>query len=82
MGHKFALNDIHKGDKIIKYGTTFEIFQVKVGGWAFFRDIELKDRRFYLVIYNKRGDSIKIIDENLPQFTSQISNILESFFII
>ncbi len=68
-------------DKIIKYGTTFEIFQVKIGGWAFFRDIEIKNRRFYLVIYNNREDSIKIIDENLPQFSSQISNILETFFI-
>jgi hypothetical protein len=68
-------------DQIIKYGKIFEIFQIKVGGWAFFRDLNIEDKRFYIVIYNNHADSIKTIDKNLPQFTERISNIIQSFFM-
>ena len=68
-------------DKIIKYGTSFDIFQIKVGGWVFFRDLEIKNKRFYLTVYNEQSDSVKIIDKHLPQFIDQVSNILETFFI-
>ncbi|MFX1478303.1 MAG: UxaA family hydrolase [Promethearchaeota archaeon] len=36
MGHKFALNDINKGDKIIKYGEIIGIAttDIKKGEWV------------------------------------------------
>lgn len=70
-------------DKIIKYGTNFEIFQVKLtgGGRIFFRDLQIRDKRFYLVIYNKQAESFHQIDANLPAFIENITNLIESFFI-
>ncbi|MHA1132032.1 MAG: ADP-ribosylation factor-like protein [Candidatus Helarchaeota archaeon] len=68
-------------DKIIKYGTTFEIFQVKVGGWVFFRDVQIEQKRFYLVIYNDQAESIQEIDNYLPQLAKQITNLIQSFFL-
>ena len=69
-------------DKIIKYGTSFEIFRVKVeGSWVFFRDLEIDNNRFYLTIHNNREDSVKIIDEKLSQFIERVSNTIQSFFI-
>lgn len=69
-------------DKIIKYGTSFDIFRVKVeGSWVFFRDLQIKDTRFYLSIFNNQADSVKIIDQNLTQFIQQVTNTIQSFFI-
>ncbi|MHA1263904.1 MAG: ADP-ribosylation factor-like protein [Candidatus Helarchaeota archaeon] len=70
-------------DKIIKYGTTFEIFQVKIGngGWVFFRDLEIEKKRFYLILYNEKAESLQLIDQLLPSFVDNISVIIESFFI-
>ncbi|MFX1295022.1 MAG: ADP-ribosylation factor-like protein [Promethearchaeota archaeon] len=69
-------------DKIIKYGTTFEIFQAKIkNGWIFFRDLQIENKRFYIIIYNTNVASIEEIDSKLPQFIQQISNTIKSFFI-
>jgi hypothetical protein len=70
-------------DKIIKYGTNFEVFQLKIGngGWVFFRDLEIQKKRFYLILYNKKIESFEQIDQALPQFAKSIANIIESFFI-
>ncbi len=68
-------------DKITKHGQSFEIFQVKVGGWVLFRDMEIEKRRFYLIIYNEQADSVKQIDANLPNFTNQVTNIIKTFFM-
>ncbi|HUY00482.1 MAG TPA: ADP-ribosylation factor-like protein [Candidatus Deferrimicrobium sp.] len=69
-------------DKIIKYGTNFEIFQVKVKerGWVFFRDLQIANKQYYLIIHNNQVSSIKLIDENIPQFIAKISNVIQSFF--
>jgi GTPase SAR1 family protein len=69
-------------DKIIKYGTTFEIFQVKIKekGWVFFRDLQIANKRYYLIIHNNQASSNKLINENIPQFIEKISNIIQSFF--
>lgn len=42
MGHKFALNDISKGDKIIKYGEIIGIttVDVKKGEWIHTHNIK------------------------------------------
>ncbi len=69
-------------DKIIKYGTSFEIFRVKVeGSWVFFRDLKIENNRFYLTIHNNQEDSVKMINENLSQFIEQVTNTIQSFFI-
>ncbi|MHA1649322.1 MAG: ADP-ribosylation factor-like protein [Candidatus Helarchaeota archaeon] len=68
-------------DRIIKYGTTFEVFQVKVGGWVVFRDLQIENRRFYLIIYNNQADILNLVDKDLPQFAQQVSNIIQSFFL-
>jgi GTPase SAR1 family protein len=70
-------------DRINKYGTNFELFQLKLsgGGWIFFRDISLGKKRFYLVLYNNQPESIKTMEKNLPPFIQQVSNIIQTFFI-
>jgi hypothetical protein len=42
MGHKFALNDINKGDKIIKYGEIIGIatIDIKKGEWIHTHNIK------------------------------------------
>ena len=70
-------------DRINKYGMNFEVFQMKLreGGWVFFRDISIENKRFYLVLYNDQSESIKTMEKDLPPFIQQVSNTLQTFFI-
>jgi len=70
-------------DRVNKYGTNFEVFQLKLreGGWVFFRDISIENKRFYLVLYNEQPDSIRTIEKDLPSFIQQVSNTIQTFFV-
>ncbi len=70
-------------DRINKYGTNFEVFQLKLsdGGWIFFRDISIENKRFYLILYNDQPESAITIEKTLPAFVQQVSNIIQTFFM-
>jgi len=70
-------------DRINKYGTNFEVFQLKLsdGGWIFFRDFSIENKRFYLILYNDQPESARTMDKTLPAFVQQVSNIIQTFFM-
>jgi GTPase SAR1 family protein len=70
-------------DRINKYGANFEVFQLKLsdGGWIFFRDISIENKRFYLILFNNQPDSARNMDKTLSAFIQQVSNIIQTFFL-
>jgi hypothetical protein len=77
-------------DKLMKYGSEIEVFEGKIGeidkigGWIFFKPLLFEgsdEKRYYIVIFNKRIDRIEEINFALPDLTQKIKNVLETFFI-
>ena len=70
-------------DRIDKHGANFEVFQLKLsdGGWIFFRDLSIGNKRFYLILYNNQPASATTMDKTLSAFVPQVSNIIQTFFM-
>ncbi|MDD1777098.1 MAG: ADP-ribosylation factor-like protein [Candidatus Helarchaeota archaeon] len=70
-------------DRINKHGANFEVFQLKLsdGGWVFFRDISIENKRFYLILYNNQPESATTMDKTLSTFVQQVTNIIQTFFM-
>jgi hypothetical protein len=68
-------------DRLLKYGKEIEVFEGKIGGWVFFKPLTIKKKMFYIVIFNKKFESLDEINFALPDLTEKISNTLQTFFI-
>ena len=68
-------------DKLMKYGKEIEVFEGKIGGWIYFKPISIKNKTFYIVLFNKRIERIEEINFALPELTEKIANTLQTFFI-
>ncbi len=68
-------------DRLLKYGKEIEVFEGKIGGWVFFKPLTIKNKMFYIVIFNKKFESLDEINYALPDLTEKISNTLHTFFI-
>jgi len=68
-------------DKLLKYGKEIEVFEGKIGGWIYFKPLFIRQKTFYLVIFNKKSDSFEEINFALPQLTEKIANTLQTFFV-
>ncbi|MHA1132031.1 MAG: ADP-ribosylation factor-like protein [Candidatus Helarchaeota archaeon] len=68
-------------DKLVKYGKEIDVFEGKIGGWVYFKPLNIKDKTFYIVVFNKNIHSFEEINFALPDFTDKITNTLQTFFI-
>ncbi|NVM31653.1 MAG: hypothetical protein HWN65_22640 [Candidatus Helarchaeota archaeon] len=68
-------------DRLMKYGKEIEVFEGKIGGWIYFKPISIREKKFYVVVFNKQVESVEEINISLPEFTVKIANALQTFFI-
>ena len=68
-------------DKLLKYGKDIQVFEGKIGGWIYFKPLNVGDKKFYIVIFNKHIDRIDEIDFALPELTEKMENTLKAFFV-
>ena len=68
-------------DRLVKYGKEIEIFEGRIGGWIYFKPINVGNKTFYIVVFNQKIDSFEEINYALPDLTKKIANSLQTFFI-
>jgi hypothetical protein len=68
-------------DKLMKYGKEIEVFEGKIRGWILFKSLDIRNQKFYIVIFNKNIETFDEINFALPELTEKIANILQAFFI-
>ncbi len=68
-------------DKLMKYGKEIEVFEGKIGGWIYFKPISIKNKTFYIILFNKVVETVEEINFALPNLTEKITNTLQAFFI-
>ncbi len=68
-------------DKLMKYGKDIQVFQGKIRGWIYFKPVDIGEKKFYIVIFNKFAESLDEIDFALPELAEKMANTLQAFFL-
>jgi GTPase SAR1 family protein len=65
-------------DKLRKYNLfTPETIEVEMQGWLFFKCIDYQGMRLYLIFFTKEKENFTTINDLLPSFMEDLSNVLK-----